>query len=262
MPHVTNPEDGVRVYYQVEGSGPPLVLLHGFPGSHLFWHRFGYVDALSDAYQIVLLDARGHGKSDKPHDPAAYQLHRSVQDVTAVLDDLGIERTHFFGYSAGGRVAFGAAAYAPGRFASYIIGGTHCYPYDPAVLDWLENALNQDMETLIAAQGDAVGEISDEERERSLRENDPRALLAMTQAARVGPDLSRYLRSMAQPSLLFAGEHDELNSFHDRLQEASRQMPNAEFLSIPGYGHDVSRHPELILPHIKAFLQRVSAAGR
>jgi pimeloyl-ACP methyl ester carboxylesterase len=90
MPDATN--DGVRIHYEREGNGPPLVLQHGFTGSLEGWRDSGYVDALKSAYELILIDARGHGRSDKPHDPAAYTLDKRAADVLAVLDDAGIER--------------------------------------------------------------------------------------------------------------------------------------------------------------------------
>ncbi len=59
---------GVRIHYQVEGDGPPLVLQHGLFWSVAGWSRVGYVDALKPHYRLILIDARGHGVSDKPHD--------------------------------------------------------------------------------------------------------------------------------------------------------------------------------------------------
>jgi len=70
MPYADN--QGIRIHYQVEGKGPPLMLQHGFTSNLKSWRQFGYVDALKHHYQLILLDARGHGASDKPHDPAAF----------------------------------------------------------------------------------------------------------------------------------------------------------------------------------------------
>ena len=70
MPYVNS--QGLRIHYQVEGDGPPLVLQHGFSDSLESWYDFGYVDALKPDYTLILVDARGHGQSGKPHDPDAY----------------------------------------------------------------------------------------------------------------------------------------------------------------------------------------------
>ena len=92
MPYVNN--QGVRIHYQVQGSGPPLIVHHGILVGLDDWYEFGYVEGLEDDYQLVLIDARGHGASDKPHDPQMYSMALRVADVVAVLDDLGIDTAH------------------------------------------------------------------------------------------------------------------------------------------------------------------------
>jgi len=75
MPYADN--QGVRIHYRVEGEGPPLVLQHGMIQSIEDWYERGYVGALTAAgFRLILADARGLGRSDKPHDPAAYGLDR------------------------------------------------------------------------------------------------------------------------------------------------------------------------------------------
>ena len=83
MPYTTH--QGVRLHYQVEGEGPPLVLQHGFTDSLQTWYELGYVEALQRDYRLILVDARGHGHSDKPHDPDAYAMAVIVGDIVAVL---------------------------------------------------------------------------------------------------------------------------------------------------------------------------------
>lgn len=122
MPYINN--QGVRIHYQVEGEGPPLVLQHGFTDSLESWYEFGYVPALKHDYRLILLDARGHGGSEKPHEPAAYHAKLHVADILAVLDDLHIPTAHFYGYSTGGRIGFASAQYAPARSSAFILGGS------------------------------------------------------------------------------------------------------------------------------------------
>ena len=85
------------------------------PRSGADWRDLGYVDALKHDYKLILIDARGAGASDKPHDAAAYDPALRASDVVAVLDDLGIRHAHYFGYSLGGWVGFLLAKYAPDR---------------------------------------------------------------------------------------------------------------------------------------------------
>lgn len=73
MPYATG-SDGVRIYYETVGSGPPLVLHHIFTGNLRDFNTYGTVDALRDRFTLLLMDARGHGRSDTPHDPASYAL--------------------------------------------------------------------------------------------------------------------------------------------------------------------------------------------
>jgi pimeloyl-ACP methyl ester carboxylesterase len=107
---------GVSIYYEVvEGSGPPLVLLHGGVGSSEMWRFEGYVDALRDAFRLVLVDLRGHGRSDAPHDRAAYTIDAFVAGLGAVLDALGLQSASLCRFSLGGSVALAFAARHPER---------------------------------------------------------------------------------------------------------------------------------------------------
>ena len=78
MPYVTN--EDIRIHYEMDGNGPPLVLQHGFTGKVKSWELAGYVDALKLRYRLIRVDARGHGDSGKPHDPAAYTLSAHTSD--------------------------------------------------------------------------------------------------------------------------------------------------------------------------------------
>ena len=88
------------------------------------------MDALKGDYRLILVDARGHGQSDKPQDPSAYGLEKRVADVTSVVDAMGVAKAHFWGYSMGGWIGFGMAKYAPDRVDRLVIGGSHPYARD------------------------------------------------------------------------------------------------------------------------------------
>jgi pimeloyl-ACP methyl ester carboxylesterase len=108
-----------------------------------------------DDYQLILIDARGHGESDKPHQPEAYDHRLLVDNVIAVLDDLPVSQTDYLGYSMGGMIGFGLAKYYPNRLKSLIAGGVSPYNRDePTVRDKLlemyEVAAEQGNEALIA----------------------------------------------------------------------------------------------------------------
>jgi pimeloyl-ACP methyl ester carboxylesterase len=93
--------NGVRIRYVDQGSGPPVVLIHGFSGSlDTGWVETGVLPNLATDYRVIALDCRGHGKSDKPHDPQSYGLQMS-EDVVRLLDHLNISRAHIVGHSMG-----------------------------------------------------------------------------------------------------------------------------------------------------------------
>src|SRR5215469_8555889 len=125
MPFANN--RGVRIHYETTGRGRPLVLHHGTSGSGPDWADLGYVDALKSDHRLILVDARGHGLSDKPYDPAAYDLSLRASDVVSVLDDLYLRKADYVGYSMGGWIGFGLAKHAPARVNSFVIGAAHPY---------------------------------------------------------------------------------------------------------------------------------------
>jgi pimeloyl-ACP methyl ester carboxylesterase len=113
--------DGVSIRYQVLGSGTPLILVHGFTASfEVNWD--GAKDLLAAHYQVIGLDLRGHGKSGKPHDAESYGV-QMVEDITRLMDHLGIGQAHVAGYSLGSIVALKMAVLHPDRLYSIVLGG-------------------------------------------------------------------------------------------------------------------------------------------
>ena len=112
---------GVRIRYVERGAGAPVVLVHGFTANiERAWIETGVLPALARDYRAIALDLRGHGKSDKPHEAAAYE--HVATDVIALLDHLGIEQAHVVGYSLGGIIAAKLLTTHPQRFRSAVLG--------------------------------------------------------------------------------------------------------------------------------------------
>lgn len=122
-------DDGVALHYAVGGDDrspdPPVVLAHGFCSSiELNWERPGLLSALGAAGRRTLaIDARGHGRSEGPHDLAAYGEARMAADLLALTRSAGVERFDLVGYSMGSVVALLAAATDPARVRRLVIGG-------------------------------------------------------------------------------------------------------------------------------------------
>jgi pimeloyl-ACP methyl ester carboxylesterase len=246
MPYTTN--QGVRIHYQVEGAGPPLVIQHGFTDSMATWYELGYVEALQHDYRLILVDARGHGHSDKPHDPDAYETALLAGDVVAVLDAVHVPQTHFMGYSMGGWIGFAMATYAPERLHSLIIGGAHPYPRVREAFQQRLQGLQQGAEA-IAEMWDAP--VSPTLRAR-LRANDVAACMALTQKWMDSPGLDEVLPTLRIPCLLYAGEAD---AGYPAIKTCSTQIPHVTFVSFPGLNHaETCFHKELVVPHVTRFL--------
>jgi len=241
---------GVRIHYQTAGTGPALVLHHGTMGSGTDWIDLGYVDAFKDRHQVMLVDARGHGESDKPHDPKAYDLDLRAADVVAVLDDLGVRSASFLGYSMGGWIGFGLAKYFPQRFDAFIIGGAHPYAENTqAIRDRMPN----DPAAFAAGLETTYGALLTPTRRARLLANDLVALRALT---RDRNDIADVLPTMTMPSLVFCGELDPRLA---QARQAASEMPNATFLGLPGCDHvGTTRRTDLIIPAIKTLLRDVA----
>jgi pimeloyl-ACP methyl ester carboxylesterase len=249
MPFANN--QGVRIHYEDEGKGPPLVLQHGFSDSVQTWYDLGYVDALKLDYRLILVDARGHGASEKPHEPEAYKPECNAADVVSVLTDLGISRAHFFGYSMGGWIAFAMAQYAPEHLHSLVIGGGN--PTPPATPDPFLAALQRQRAEAIPALWGVPLQPSLKAR---LLANDAQALIAYRIQRLASPSFTEVLPKMTMPCLVFAGEGDPV---YPANQEFVVQMPNATFFSLPGLGHaDTFFHSELVLPPVRRFLRTIN----
>ena len=256
MPYADNA--GIRIYYEVEGKGPPLVLLQGWSCPLQLWRYFSYVETLKRDHRLILIDARGHGGSDKPHDAKAYRLERMVADVVAVLDDLNIRKAHYWGYSMGGWVGFGIAAYAIERFRSLIIGGYQPDWGRPQQVEGFFQIVEGGMDALLALWKTGLGSRMTTQLEQMALGNDLEALKAIMEAMTVRYDLQEALSTLPIPCLLYVGEND---GHYTALKETSKRMPSATFTSLPGLDHfSAIVQSDLVLPHVCQFLSEVSQA--
>lgn len=106
---------GVKIHYIDRGQGEAIVLLHGGTSNLESWVSRGVVANLEKDFRVIAFDARGHGKSDKPRDAAAYGRQQAL-DVVRLLDALGIARAHVVGFSLGGSTTAQLLTLHPERF--------------------------------------------------------------------------------------------------------------------------------------------------
>jgi pimeloyl-ACP methyl ester carboxylesterase len=260
MPHIST-DDGVRLYLEETGDGPPVLFVHEFAGDHRSWEP--QVRALSRRYRCITYNARGYPPSDVPEDPAAYSQARAVADAIAVLDTLGIERAHVVGLSMGGFATLHLGLRHPDRARSLVVAacGYGAQPERQAAFKE-ESGLVADA---FAAEGAAevakryaVGPARVQ-----FQNKDPRgwaefaaqlaehssegSALTMrgVQAARPSLyDLTDDLRALTVPTLVISGDEDE-GCLEPSLM-LKRTIPTAGLALLPKTGHTCNlEEPEL-----------------
>jgi pimeloyl-ACP methyl ester carboxylesterase len=245
MPYADN--QGVRIHYRVEGSGPALVLQHGFTQSVEDWFECGYVEALKDDYKLVIIDARGHGDSDKPRDAAAYALEARVGDVVAVLDALAIEKADFWGYSMGSWIGYGMAEHARERLGRLIIGGQHPYARS---LEGFRKLVVQGPEKLVWTLEQTFGTMPPGYKAR-LYGGDLEAWLALNED-REG--IEAVLSRLPAPCCIYCGDADPM---FDGAKQAGTSTPGVTFVGLPGLDHGQAFfQSDRVLPMVTEFLRR------
>lgn len=260
MPFAKNSLDGRRVYYEDdEGKGPCVVVLNGLGDPIAASRRWGVTRALAGDYRLVYIDHRGHGRSDKPHDPDAYSKTLCVADVGAVLDELGIERAHFIGLSWGARLLFGLGELAPERVLTLTLGGQTPYAMNPDSpgVQMVTRAFSsgRSMTDFVEALG-GFGKLDDDERRWTL-ENDFEALAAAWRAAVSEGDIAPSMATWEFPCLIYAGSED--GDFYEDARRAASVIPKGTFVSLDGLTHlEAHANVDDVLPHIRKLLKGAS----
>jgi pimeloyl-ACP methyl ester carboxylesterase len=221
--------DGVRIHWMEAGSGPPVVLLHGYTSCcDASWFADGVAKELARDHRVIGIDARGHGRSEKPHDPAKYDGDRMPRDVMEVLDHLGVGRAHFHGYSMGGGIVAHLMARWPDRFITASFGGSGVREEDAAL-------------AAQAAERDPKGHDPQQEagqahlRERADRDGDALKAVQDGRVARPSTAPPLDLASIHFPIQAINGEFDAPIS---KTQRLAREARDFTAVILPGRGHN------------------------
>jgi len=148
MTQFATSRDGTRIAYDVSGSGPLLLLVHGLGTERGVWHDAGHVERLSQSFTVAPLDLRGHGESDKPTSADAYTADKLLDDISTIADACGAERFLNWGYSFGATIGLQVAA-SSARLARAVIAGSYFGRH--ADEEWLRQGIEQ-AEAVIQAQ--------------------------------------------------------------------------------------------------------------
>ncbi len=246
--------NGIQLYYEGHGKGFPVVLAHGAGGNHVSWWQ--QVPEFSRHYHCITFDHRGWGLSVDTDDrgPAAF-----IDDLTALLEHLGIEETFLVGQSMGGLTCLGFTLANPGRVRGLVMANTFAGMRREV---WL--ASGEELRTHVRSiwerrRSDGVKralgrEFSSKHRDRAflykqirmLNEHGPNQLQAETQVQRLRalertPDTGatrEALAAVATPVLFVGGEHDEVMPA-SLMAIAQTLIPDSRMVVVPGAGHSV-----------------------
>ena len=228
-------------------------MVHGFMQRSEDWSDAGYVDQLTERRRLILVDAKGHGLSDKPHGISDYGMELLVSDIVAVLASLKESQIDFMGYSFGAWVGFGMAALASKLLRSLVLEGMHPYVRDPGPLNRRVDRFTKTRDGLAA--GGRHAHLIPEQVKAQFQENDIEALISLTTAIRDSAGFEGALDTLEVPGLIYAGGEDPAYPLAQRCVEGRH---NLEFLSLSGLGHmEAWRRGELVLPHVNRFLDQL-----
>ena len=243
--------NGVKIDYEVHGSGPALLLTHGYSSTSAMWK--GQIEALSKHHKLVLWDMRGHGRSDYPDEPAAYSEALTVADMAALLDAVGAETAIVGGLSLGGYMSLAFHRAHPDRVRALLIIDTGpVFKKDEAREAWNKRAL----ETGDRFDREGLAVLRSGSRERSTVSHRDASGLARAARGMLTQRDARVIESLPGirvPSLVMVGADD--TPFLAAADYMAAKIPGATKVVIPAAGHAVNiDQPQAFIDAVLPFL--------
>lgn len=234
MPEVN--VNNTTLFYEEKGEGEALILLHGLTSNHLMLKQ--EMKYFKDYFRVIAIDARGHGKSDKP---STYTLDDHIKDTIALMDKLDIDQANLIGMSMGTYIAQGVAIKVPDRVKKMILvsGNTHA---------------KDETEGLLAEHQEEIGHLSFEEQMGEMAghifhnmeavskwlQSIPGGLTSEQQViaadALADFDFRPDLKNVKAETLVISGKHDGLNPPSEG-KEIADLIPRAKFVEFEHSGH-------------------------
>ena len=239
--------DGVNIYYEIHGSGPPLILTHGYSSTSAMWKD--QIEALSRRHQLILWDMRGHGQSDYPADPAAYSEALTVADIAALLDAAGAPKAIVGGLSLGGYMSLAFYRAHPERVRALLIIDTGPgFKKDDARDVWNKRA----RDTADRFDREGLDVLKSASRERSTVSHRDASGLSRAARGMLTQRDARVIEVLPEikvPSLVVVGADD--TPFLAASDYMAAKIPGAKKAVIPAAGHAVN------IDQPKAFIEAV-----
>ena len=225
----------IRLHFTQQGSGEPLILLHGNgEDSTYFEHQIGF---FADRFRVIAVDTRGHGGS--PRGTAPFSLGQFASDLATFMDELGISAAHILGFSDGANIAVLFALDYPERVLSLVLNGGNLFP---------EGLTEQTRREI------------DEEYAEALAASDARALellRLMIDEPRIEP---AQLSSLCMPVLVIAGTDDMIEESHTRL--IAESIPGAQIVFVEGTHFVAAENPDAFNRVVGEFFDSVGSENQ
>ena len=242
--------NGIDVYYEITGTGEPLVLIAGLGYSLWMWHKM--IPGLAKHFKVIAFDNRGVGQTDKPEGP--YNAQMLADDTAGLLKELGIARAAILGHSMGGFIAQAFALTYPAMVSKLILsatnfGGPRAIPVTPEALAVLTDMKSDPMERLkrgiliscAPGFGDAKPEVIQEWLQ--FRVQNPILPAPYQAQLAIGMGLmaeeaafEHKLKNITAPTLVMFGEHDKVVP-PGNAELLAKQIPNSTIHILPNAGH-------------------------
>lgn len=253
--------NGVDLFYECIGAGPPLVLIHGLGSSGDDWAF--QRDDFSKIRTVVMADLRGSGRSAKP--PGPYSIAQFADDLWALLDHLDIDRVDIVGFSMGGAIAIEMTTLQPGRVDKLVLCNALANYRMDTWQKWLEAKTQLALIHLLGLKRTArliakrLFPHDDQEPKRqrviSVLSANPKPAYMATIKALIGWTAIDRLHHVVCETLIIAAEHD-YTPLADKHAEAA-MFPNAEFVIVHGSRHGTPFDAiETFNAHVVAFLSK------
>ncbi|MFN8178410.1 MAG: alpha/beta hydrolase [bacterium] len=235
---------GIRMYYEVQGRGAPLVLLHGGAGNGLQFSK--QIPDFEGTHRLIIPDLCAQGRTTDRPGPLSY--HEMAEDVVALLDRLHLKRVDLMGWSDGGNVGLDIAIHHPGRLRHLITFGANFSPdgLNDADVAWNRTATADSFGTGMEVGYRALSPEPDHYRE---------AMTKILDMWRTEPRFTpAELGSIRAKTLICAGDHDLIRPEHS--EALARMIPGASLWIVPDASHSAMiERPDLVNPRVLAFLK-------
>jgi pimeloyl-ACP methyl ester carboxylesterase len=213
--------DGKKIYYEVQGNGKPVLLLHGFIANGNSWKKTAlYLNLLNAGYRVIVPDMRGNGKSDKPHDSTAYDNDAEAKDIIQLLALLKVKKISLVGYSRGSIIT-ARLLVLDKNIQTAVMGGMgtdFTNPLWPRRIMFYRALMGDSIPELKAMVGYVQQQNLDQ--------------LALAYLQRSQPATSKEaLGKITQPVLVISGSEDADNGSAAKL---AKLLPNSTLATVPG----------------------------